>query len=242
MPASNAFRTLALAALTLAATAVWLPVGGCGSSECTPPCRRGFTCVDGECKSVCNPPCTGGLVCEPSSATCKQAAQQDAGGQRDTGSPADQAPRDSGGPDTFEPGPPDTVPEATPDPLARGVITGTVTRPDRFIPKPPPGDMKGNLYVAAYNSCMPMGAPAAFAIVGHVDFSAGSASAKFEIQGVPPGKWKVLAYLDDNGNASAVMPLPDKGDVIGCSDGVADVKPGALSKVDVKLALVFSGF
>lgn len=35
-----------------------------GSVSCTPPCRKGYICVDGQCVSACNPPCPPGYVCD----------------------------------------------------------------------------------------------------------------------------------------------------------------------------------
>ncbi|MFW5960073.1 MAG: dickkopf-related protein [Chitinivibrionales bacterium] len=39
-------------------------------SECRPPCRKGFECIDGNCVSVCNPPCDPGFECHPESGEC----------------------------------------------------------------------------------------------------------------------------------------------------------------------------
>jgi hypothetical protein len=33
---------------------------------CVPPCRAGYACVGGVCRSPCNPPCAGGEVCTKS--------------------------------------------------------------------------------------------------------------------------------------------------------------------------------
>lgn len=37
---------------------------------CTPPCRPGYTCVNGECVSVCNPPCPLEFRCDPATLDC----------------------------------------------------------------------------------------------------------------------------------------------------------------------------
>ncbi len=37
---------------------------------CNPPCRAGYTCIDGECVSRCNPPCPDGYRCDPKALDC----------------------------------------------------------------------------------------------------------------------------------------------------------------------------
>ncbi len=37
---------------------------------CNPPCRSGYTCIDGECVSLCNPPCPPGSKCDPKISDC----------------------------------------------------------------------------------------------------------------------------------------------------------------------------
>ncbi len=34
------------------------------TNECFPPCRKGYTCIDGRCVSLCNPPCPPGFWCD----------------------------------------------------------------------------------------------------------------------------------------------------------------------------------
>ncbi len=41
-----------------------------GAHTCVPPCRAGYTCIDGECVSLCNPPCPEGTRCDPKTADC----------------------------------------------------------------------------------------------------------------------------------------------------------------------------
>lgn len=43
----------------------WLPASHASAQDdaCVPPCRSGFTCIDGSCVSACNPPCPDGQVC-----------------------------------------------------------------------------------------------------------------------------------------------------------------------------------
>lgn len=38
--------------------------------DCHPPCRAGYTCVNGECVSRCNPPCPDGYRCDPKALDC----------------------------------------------------------------------------------------------------------------------------------------------------------------------------
>ncbi len=40
------------------------------STECSPPCRRGYVCQDGRCVSACNPPCPLGYRCDPDVLDC----------------------------------------------------------------------------------------------------------------------------------------------------------------------------
>lgn len=34
------------------------------TSECQPPCRKGYLCIDGQCVSECNPPCAENYLCK----------------------------------------------------------------------------------------------------------------------------------------------------------------------------------
>ena len=40
------------------------------SAQCTPTCRTGYTCADGECVELCNPPCGAGTACN-ANAECR---------------------------------------------------------------------------------------------------------------------------------------------------------------------------
>jgi hypothetical protein len=58
-------RAAACAAFGLA-LALAAVEAGCTSGcrrDCSPPCRSGFICVEGECRSACNPPCPADKIC-----------------------------------------------------------------------------------------------------------------------------------------------------------------------------------
>ncbi len=42
----------------------------CRATECNPPCRTGYTCVDAQCVSACNPPCPTGYRCDAEKMDC----------------------------------------------------------------------------------------------------------------------------------------------------------------------------
>lgn len=101
---------------------------------------------------------------------------------------------------------------------------------------------KGNVYLAVFDHD-PVGDRTNAKVVGQailpsVDFTADTASVAYEVDGLPPrsAAYYVIAFLDDDGNASSTGPSPSKGDLVSL-DGISAPKVVLASAKSVTLDL-----
>lgn len=134
----------------------------------------------------------------------------DSGTRQDGGTDASTSnPQDGGGP-TDAP-----VADAGPCTSSCATLSGKLGR--KASTKPTAGGV-GKVYIALFdgNPILDKNAPVvARAVIDNVDLTADDATVDYELTGITPrgAERQVVAFLDDNGNASAGAPAPDKGDL-----------------------------
>ncbi|MCX4242537.1 hypothetical protein [Paraliomyxa miuraensis] len=121
-------------------------------------------------------------------------------------------------------------------------VLGQVTRSAAAVPV---DDGVGTLWIAVFTACE-LGAPLVAAVrIDDADVSQAGVPVPFEIVDLPPGEHHVALFLDDDGNANPMAPLPDPGDLVyetGLDDGVLSCIPVEVIDEDVEgLALVLTG-
>lgn len=75
-------------------------------------------------------------------------------------------------------------------------------------------DAIGTLYVGLLVECTADSAQAGGATPVEADLSAEGSQALYEVTGVAPGTYFLVAFLDDNGNADATDPYADSADLV----------------------------
>ncbi len=129
-------------------------------SQCVPPCRDGFTCVNGACVSACNPPCAAGEQCLngecylPAPPTGPTGADPNvpppAAGQPPPGTPPQPVPP----PAAMQPPPATALPSASTPPSAAGPGSGgwVTLGPNPNAAPPPDGsdDARGLFHIVGY--------------------------------------------------------------------------------------------
>jgi hypothetical protein len=75
-------------------------------------------------------------------------------------------------------------------------------------------DAIGTLYVGLLVECTADSAQAGGATPVDADLSAEGSQALYEVTGVAPGTYFLVAFLDDNGNADATDPYADSADLV----------------------------
>jgi hypothetical protein len=75
-------------------------------------------------------------------------------------------------------------------------------------------DAIGTLYVGLLVECTANSAQAGGATPVEADLSAEGSQALYEVTGVAPGTYFLVAFLDDNGNADATEPYADSADLV----------------------------
>lgn len=78
--------------------------------------------------------------------------------------------------------------------------------------------------------------PIASAMLPSVDLSQGQ-RAGYSVPSIPEGRWYVTAFMDDDDNASSVMPGPDAGDPISYPATAIDIEPDGVAVLDVTLTI-----
>lgn len=123
-------------------------------------------------------------------------------------------------------------------------ITGQVHR-DAAAVVAEGNDGVGTLYVGVFPGCDPAAALAGFAVVPAADVADPSAEVAFMVANLPEGEYDVRVFLDDDGDADALAPAPDPGDLVfdpDPSDGGAScshtVVAGGDAAIDVVLGMV----
>lgn len=144
---------------------------------------------------------------------------------------------------------------STTDPGDAAVATDTATAVDvgasaaklvgkvsRTAAAKPQHGGKGKVYLAVFDHD-PVGDRANAKVVGQailpsVDFNPDTASVAYEIDGLPPrsAAYYVIAFLDDDANASSTGPSPSKGDLVSL-DGITAPKVVLASAKSVTLDL-----
>ena len=99
-----------------------------------------------------------------------------------------------------------------------GTVSGAVTR---SVMPGPGGDAIGTLYVALADACSFTPAIVAAASLP-ADLTDPDAAAPYTIEDVPDGDWFLIAFLDDDGDATPAMPGPGSGDFV-VSDGLGGI-------------------
>lgn len=104
---------------------------------------------------------------------------------------------------------------------------------------------KGKVYLAVFDHD-PVGDRANAKVVGQallptVDFTADNASIAYQVDGLTPraAAYYVIAFLDDDGNASSTGPAPSKGDLVSL-DGISAPKVVIANPAAVTLDLPLS--
>ena len=101
---------------------------------------------------------------------------------------------------------------------AAGTVSGAATR---SVMPAPGGDAIGPLYVALADACS--FTPAIVAATSlPADLSDPDAAQPFALESVPDGDWFLIAFLDDDGDATPAMPGPGSGDFV-VSDGLGGI-------------------
>lgn len=123
-------------------------------------------------------------------------------------------------------------------------ITGQVHR-DRAAVLAEGNDGVGTLYVGVFPGCDPAAALAGFAVVPAADVTDPATEVAFMVANLPDGEYDVRVFLDDDGDADALAPMPDAGDLVAdpdptdagasCSHTVVD---GGDAAIEVVLGLV----
>jgi len=118
-------------------------------------------------------------------------------------------------------------------------LTGLVKR---VATTQPNAGGKGNVYVAVFDSDPVVNRQNARsvgnALVADADMSSATASVRYTITNLPPRSqhYFVIAFLDDNKNAPAGAPAPDRGDLVSM-DGFSAPKVTLSSSTSVTLDL-----
>ena len=120
-----------------------------------------------------------------------------------------------------------------------GVIAGSVAIAAGMDCSAAPDDCSGTvyLYVVAENPLTnPAQTPEAIAIVEPADLT-GGARVAYRIEDVPPGSWYLAGFLDDDGNASRLAPMPDLNDPIPYPFPQIEITPGDTTTRDLTFAV-----
>jgi hypothetical protein len=80
-----------------------------------------------------------------------------------------------------------------------------------------------------------MQVPVESKLVPDADLSSGNA-VSYTVS-VPEGSWYLTAFMDDDGNASALVPGPDAGDPISFPAVIVDIEHQAAVEQDVALTM-----
>lgn len=128
----------------------------------------------------------------------------------------------------------DTTSDATTGAAATYSLSGTV---ERSVELARGNDGVGLLLVAAFSACGLGQQPLAVAAVANADLSAADAAVPFTLTGLPAGPVHVALFLDDNGDADPMTPLPHDGDLVygfDACDGELDCVPLEISDADLE--------
>lgn len=101
-------------------------------------------------------------------------------------------------------------------PVGTGTLTGEISTTVTCDASPTESDCVGTVYLVllAENPAVnPMQTPEVVEIMGSVDLSSGSVT--YTMNNVPEGDWYISGFMDDDANASSVLPSPDVGDPVG---------------------------
>ncbi len=90
-------------------------------------------------------------------------------------------------------------------------LLGTVTRAEAAVPS---ADGIGTIYIAALRECS-LGAELAGSVaLPDADLSASDSEVAFEIPDLAPNDYYLALFLDDDGDADPMMPIPGPGDLV----------------------------
>jgi hypothetical protein len=165
----------------------------------------------------------------------------DAAGSDATTADAGTAPSaDSGATTTTDAGAPSTPATDAGSSTAGGAtLTGMVKR---VATTQPSAGGKGNVYVAVFDNDPVTNRQNARAVgnalITDADMSSATASVAYTVTNLPPRsqQYFVIAFLDDNKNAPANAPAPDRGDLVSM-DGFSAPKVTLASAASVTLDL-----
>ena len=129
--------------------------------------------------------------------------------------------------------PDETTTDATTGPAPTHTLSGTV---GRTVELAPGNDGIGTLFVAAFSECGLGQSLLGVAAVPGADLSAADARVAFTLTGLPAGPVHLGLFLDDNGDADPMGPLPHLGDLVygfDACDGELDCVALEISDADL---------
>lgn len=117
------------------------------------------------------------------------------------------------------------------------MIAGTVARTAAIAAG---RDGIGTVYIAAFSECSLATPPLGLVVIPDADLSDTASTVDFAMEDLPEGAVHLALFLDDDGDADPMNPLPDPGDLVYSDeggDGVLDCVEAEVGDEDVALQL-----